>query len=231
MSKVPFTSPYYPYEKVQTGFNSFRGAERIPLQVLKYLLDLPDEHGYVPKDDNRLPRARLAKYLWHDGANPLGERLPTPAEKLSLLFDGEHPVLDSNELKAVHPKGYRLYPLEYWGQDQLEATTTVKCFIDRVIPKTPFLAQIGIRFHILVNANRENTTRTDAYSRAYAMEQCILEALDGVNITGVGTVEFNRLAHMDDGSRAVADEGNNVGRNLHLSLQWADSEPEGGQAV
>ena len=69
--EVGFESPYYPYEKVQTGFNTLRGAEEIPAKILRYLLDLPDWKGYQPVDDNSRPRVRLAKYLYYDDANPL----------------------------------------------------------------------------------------------------------------------------------------------------------------
>ena len=91
-----FHSPTYPYERVQTGFLTFRGAEEIPHKLLTYLMDLPLPDGYEPMDDNTRPRVRLMKYLWHDGAKPLGERLPTAKEKQSLLFDGNEPVVDSS---------------------------------------------------------------------------------------------------------------------------------------
>lgn len=103
-------SPYYPYEKVQTGYLTMQGTEEIPYQILQYLLDLPDANGYVPVDDNNRPRVRLAKYLWYDGAQPLSQPLPTVQEKLSMLFDGDSPVPNTDEQKTAHPKGYRLYP-------------------------------------------------------------------------------------------------------------------------
>ena len=58
-----FSSPYYPYEKVNEGYNSFDGAELIPYQILSYLMDMEDANGYVPVDDNARPRVRLMKYL------------------------------------------------------------------------------------------------------------------------------------------------------------------------
>ena len=100
-----FHSPIYPYERVQTGFLTFRGAEEIPHKLLTYLMDLPLPDGYEPVDDNTRPRVRLMKYLWHDGAKPLGERLPSAKEKQSLLFDGNEPVVDSSTQRRKHPKG------------------------------------------------------------------------------------------------------------------------------
>ena len=121
MATPSFDSDTYPYTRVLTGVNRMDGAELIPLKILRYLLDLPDANGYTPTDDNSRPRVRIAKYLWYEGQNPLGQPLPTPQEKLSMLFDGEEPDLNTDEQKRKHPKGYRIYPQVYWGQSELEA--------------------------------------------------------------------------------------------------------------
>ena len=228
---VDFSAPTYPYERVMPAFLSFRGAEEIPHKLLIYLMDLPDAAGYEPVDDNERPRVRLMKYLWHDGANPLGEKLPTAQEKRSLLFDGNEPVLNEESLKIRHPKGYRLYAQKYWGEAQTEAKSEIKCYLGRIFAQTPLDARIGVTFVITCNANQETTTKTDAYSRAYDMEQCIIEALHGVNIAGVGVVDFSRAAHADNGSRPVSDQsGTMVGRELKMSIQWAESgEADGGR--
>lgn len=221
---VDFNSPYYPYEKVITGLNTFKGAEEIPYKLLMYLLDLPDKNGYTPIDDNSRPRVRLAKYLWYDGANPLKNKLPTPQQKRSLLFDPNNPVLDTDEQKALHPKGYRLVWQKIIGQSQVEAETEIKCFFARVISNNDFSDTIGIRFEISVNVNHEANTKTDAYERTVNIEQCIREALNGVNITGIGVVKFSRLDHIDNGSGYLYDYGTNVGRFLHCSIDWSESQ-------
>lgn len=227
-----FESPTYPYERTMPSFLTFKGAEEIPHKLLVYLMDLPDAAGYVPEDDNARPRVRLMKYLWHDGARPLGERLPTAQEKQSLLFDGDEPVVDTAEMKRRHPKGYRLYWQRFWGEAQTEAKSTVKCYLGRIFAPSPFEARVGITFAIMCNVNQETTTRTDAYSRAYDMEQCIIEALHGVNIAGVGVCDFSRTAHADNGSRPLYDQtGTLVGRELKMSIQWAESEDANGGTV
>lgn len=225
MSASSFDSPYYPYSKeAGCGFLTMRGAEEIPMLILRYLLDLPDGAGYTPTDDNGRARVRLAKYLWNDGAHPLAQPLPTPGEKLSMLFDGNEPVLNEDKEQASHPKGYRLFAQAYVGQSQLTAMTTVKCYLGRITASNAFESTIGIVFEILCNVNQETTTRTDAYSRAYNIEQCIVEALNGVNIAGVGVAEFSRTGSMDNGSRVLHDEGIHVGREVRMSLSWAESE-------
>lgn len=224
---VNFDSPYYPFDKVQSGYSTFAGAEKLPKKLVDYLLDMPDKNGYQPADDNDRARVRLMKYLCYDGANPLGRKLPAPGEKLSIVFDGETPILDTEEQKKRHPLGYRLYPLEYWGQAQKMAQTVLKIYMGRVIPTSAFTASIGIYFDILCNYGHETTTRTDDYSRSYNIEQCLIEALDGVNLGGAGVISFDRMAHPDNGSRAIYDQGMNVGRRLHMSLSWAEGDGEG----
>lgn len=219
-----FDSPTYPYERVQPGYLRFAGANQIPIQIVRYLMDLPDANGYQPTDDNARPRVRLAKYLWHDGWNPLEKPLPTPKEKLSMIFDGDNPVLNKDEEKERHPKGYRLFPQVYWGQTELTAKVVLKCYIGRVIPQSEFEARIGLAFDILVNVNLENTSGVDdSYSRAYAIECDLINALHGVNIAGVGAIAFNKFAHGDDGSYPIHDNGVHVGRSIHFSIDWMES--------
>ena len=221
---VDFNNPYYPYEKTLSGANTMDGASDIPYKIVTYLLDMPDAAGYVPVDDNTRPRVRLAKYLWHDGENPLSQPLPTPQEKLSMLFDGTQPVLNTEEERAAHPRGYRIFPQRYVGQSELYAQTTLKAYTGRVIPITPFRASIGLSFEIIVNSNFENTTRrSDAYARTYAMETSIISALHGVNIVGVGVINFNRNSHQSDGSNAYWDSGTHVYRVLNMSVDWMES--------
>lgn len=226
MSNPSFNSDTYPYERVLTGVNRLENAENIPMQIIRYLLDLPDAFGYAPVDDNDRPRVRLAKYLWYEGAKPLSQSLPTPQQKLSLLFDGDEPDINTDEQKAKHPKGYRIFPQVYWSQSELDAKVVLKCYIGRLISPTPYLTRIGLTFEILVNSNLENTTRTDAYSRAFGIEQAIISALHGVNIAGIGVVNLARAAHIDNASSPLHDNGTHVGRILYMSIDWMESGNE-----
>lgn len=220
---VSFDSKYYPYEKVQTGFNTMRGAEEIPLKIIKYLLDLPDKEGYYPVDDNDRPRVRFIKYVFYDGENPLAKPLPLPEEKLALLFDPQNPVLNSLEQQKKHPKGYRIFAQTKIGQSQLEAKTEVKCYIGKVSPVNPFLENISICFEIWTNVNFDTNSKTNYYSRVYNIEQAIIEALHGVNIAGVGVCDFSRIYNGECGSRAIYDESTNVGRLLTMNISWQES--------
>lgn len=216
-------SPYYPYEKVNTGYNTMSGAELIPYKVLLYLLDMSDKFGYKPKDDNERPRVRLMKYLFYDGENPLSRPLPTDAQKMSILFDGNEPVINADELKAKHPNGYRLFAQAYWNQSELDAKTMLKCYIGRVIPYSPFRTSIGLDFELSVNYGLDTVTKTTAYSKLYSMECALIGALHGVNIAGVGVVSFDRTSHIDNGSNPAHDQGTHVYRVLHMSVDWMES--------
>lgn len=203
-----------------------RGTEDIPLKILLYLLDLPDENGYAPVDDNSRPRVRLIKYLFYDGKNPLAQPLPTPKEKLSMLFDPDCPVLNSDAAKKKHPKGYRLFWQRAIGQSQTEAQSKVCCYMGRIYSsgRNPFETEIGIRFDIGVNVNLETNLGTNSYERSYNIEQCLREALNGVNFAGIGTISFARADHADNGSVPIWDESTNIGRSVHCSLSWAESD-------
>lgn len=219
---VNMNSDTYPYERVQPGYLRFQGADEVPLKIIRYLLDLPDRNGYLPTNDNSRPRVRIAKYLWYEGENPLNNPLPTPAQKLSLVFDGEHPDINTDEEKTKHPKGYRLFPQVYWGPAELEAKVVLKCYMGRMYAQSELRATVGLTFEILVNSNMEATTRTDAYARAYSIECALIDALHGVNIAGVGVVSLGRPAHIDNGSSVLHDNGTHVGRMLHMSIDWME---------
>lgn len=217
-----FKSPYYPYRK-DIAANTMRGMEFIPYKLLLYLLDLPDEYGYEPPDDNEYPRCRLNKYIWYDQAEPLSETLPTPTQKKSLLFDPRHPDINSDEGKAAHPNGYRLYWQRMVGQSQLDAQIVLKCYINRIFETRKFETTIGVTFEIWVNVNLETNTKTSAYQRSIDIEQCLREALDGVNIAGVGTISFARADHVYNGSEELWDENTSLGRTVNCSLLWEEN--------
>lgn len=226
MMRPDFDSPYYPYYKEVPGATTMKGSEDIPYKLLLYLIDLPDAYGYEPKDDNTRARVRLAKYLWYDNPYPLEQVLPSPEQKLSLLFDPDMPDITSREGKEKHPKGYRMLWQKVIGQSETEASVTLKCYIGRVFENKPFVNTIGIRFEIFANTDLDTNTGTSAYQRVFNIEQCLREALNGVNIAGVGTVSFYRYDHTDNESLYGYDDKTNVGRIVHCSVKWAEGGSE-----
>lgn len=218
-----FDSPYYPYSKAPNANNMLRGAERIPKQILTYLLDLPSADGYQPSDDNERPRVRLAKYLYYDTGDPLSEPMPTPKQKLSMLYDPTHPAINTDAEKAAHPVGYRMYWQHVVKQSIIEEKTFLKCYVGRVFSPRPNFTTLGIQMEIWVGSGFETTMYTDAESRSFAIEQAVTEALAPINMTGIGAFSFLRRDHADNGSRPIyATDGSVLGRAVHFSVNWTD---------
>lgn len=213
-------SQWYPYIRVQNSYFDLSEAVLIPKKICNYLLDAPSE-GYVPPDNNKYSRCRFWKYLYYDGANPLNERLPSISQKMSVLFD---PSAPENPPTA---KGYRLIPQIWTKPSQTDAQTRVYVYLGRTVPSQDDLKiAVSVCFYIWTHYTYELNTRTDAYSRAVAIEQALIEAFHGVNMDGIGTFFMSKSKHSDCGSRAVYDGDTNVGRELTLALELATTEPQ-----
>lgn len=205
-------SPTYPYERLQQ-YNRMNGAEEIPRQVINYLMDMPLP-GYQPQDGAAYPRSHLMKYLYYDEAYPLEQPLPTPAQKLSLVFDPMQPTQppDAN-------KGYRIFPQQYVAQAQVLAATTLYVHMGTSVAMAVNRTELSIVFEIMTNVNYESNAGNVA-SRTWAMECAVLDALNGVNLNGIGTFYFDRKQHPNCGSWDISDRGTNVGRQIVMGLTW-----------
>ena len=207
-------SPTYPYERDQQ-YLQFRGEENIPRQVCTYLMDLPLP-GYAPPTGNEYPRVRLMKYLFHDGLNPLDELCPTTEQKWEMFFDPEHPTDP-----PLGKKGYRIFPQAYVAQAQNIGDTSLRCYMGTTIARGVYRAELSVVFEMTTNVNYEAASGY-ALSKTFAMEQAILEALNGVNMNGVGTFYYDRTQHSSCGSWNIDDRGTNLGRRVILGLTWQD---------
>jgi len=220
-----FNNPYYPYEKVQSGYTTLKGAELIPYKLLMYLMDLPDKYGYQPVDDNNRPRVRLMKYLWYDEPNPLALPLPTPEQKLSLLYNGELAAITTEEDKKNHPKGYRLLPQTYTKPSMVNAKVLLKCYMAREIPRSDTKTILGVNFSTIVHYALDNIMKTAVYSRGYAIHQCLIEALHGIDMAGIGTIHYNKTVHGDSGRpNPYHDEGDSVYADTFFAIDWQESQ-------
>ena len=216
-----FTSPYYPYHRIISS-NQLKGAELIPYKILMYLMDLPDAAGYTPPDNNDYPRCRLKKYLWYDHPNPLSKPLPTAQQVRSMLFDPQNPDINTDEDKATHPKGYRLFAQRVVNQSILDAKTLIKIYPGRILDDNDFHTVIGLQAEIWCNYALTTNTKTTAYDRTFDIEQCLREALAGVDIAGVGTIRFSRQGGSYNGSEILYTDSLQCGRMLYFSTNWAD---------
>lgn len=210
-------SATYPYERPINAL-WMNKLDTIPKLVTDYLLDLPLP-GYMPPDDNTYPRCRLMKYLYYDGPDPLNNPLPTPHEKLQLVYDPKSPDVAPSE------KGYRIYPVSYVPQAQTRGQTIMKVYIGPIKPLNVNIAQVGVVFDILSNMQMDTNTQTLAQSRCIAMEQCLWEALHGVNISGVGTFYIDRQQLSNTGSENIMDQSQNIGRQVVFGVSMGDTDP------
>lgn len=222
---VDFSSPYYPYKRIIQS-NQLKGAELIPYKIAMYLLDLPDALGYTPPTSNKYPRARLMRYLWNDGPRPLDGPMPTTEEKLSMLFNGDEPDINTDEQKQKHPKGYRIFLQRNIAQSIIEAKTMLKIYPGRILDDNDFRSVVGLQAEIWSNPGYA-ATKTTAIDRTWDIEQCLREALAGVDIAGVGTIRFSRQASSFNGSEVLyADGAGWNGRVVYFSTNWSDSGSE-----
>ena len=222
---VDFKSKYYPYRKIIAA-NTFRGAEIIPYKILLYLMDLPDAAGYTPPDDNDYPRTRLKRYLWYDCPNPLAQPMPTAEQVRSLLYDPDSPDINTDDEKAKHPQGYRLFAQRMVVQSVLEAKTILKIYPGRILDTDDFRSIIGMQAEIWCNTALVNNTRTTAYDRTFDIECCLREALAGVDIAGVGTIRFSRQDSSYNGSEVLYTDAELCGRMLYFSTAWSEGGGE-----
>lgn len=220
-ARVSANSQWYPYIKVYEGFYDLSQTVDIPRKIMDYLLDMPDGY-YTPQDDKAKARTRLWKYLYYDESHPENQPLPTPQQKMSVLFDPDEPT------KPPTDKGYRLIPQLFIKPSQTDAQTRIYVYMGRTIATDDFEVQLSVVFDIWTHyTNESNTKAAEAYSRVFAIEQAIIEAFHGVHMAGVGSFYFNRAKHSDCGSTTMTDRDSNVGRRLVLGLSVKSETPNG----
>lgn len=213
MGTVDIRSQWYPYVKVYEGFYDLSQTIDIPRKVMEYILDMPDRE-YTPIDTNANSRVRLWKYLYYDGARPLDNPLPTPQEKMQVLFNDESPESPPNP-----EKGYRLFPQYYVKPAQTEAQTRLYVYMGPTYPDSDITVQLSVAFDIWSHYTEEANTKDDVYSRVFGIEQAIIEAFHGIEMAGVGTFYFDRKRNPECRSTPFTDRDSNVGRHLVLGLE------------
>ena len=218
MANSKETTIYSPYEKVY-NFWAQTGLEDVPAKIRDYLLMMPSLECPNPIETNDNPRARLIKYLYHDTPKPLLEPLPSVAQRKSIVFDPFNPDVLPTE------KGYRVYTQSLVNQSQTDGQTVLRIVMGRVFPEA-YSVRVAVDFYILSNYTTEANTRDIALLRTWNMELALIQALNGINIDGVGAFQFNRYAHADCGSKPIGDAQQNVGRLVTLAFESIGGSPD-----
>ena len=207
----PEEMQYYPYNRVQ-AYGTLPNIEMIPYMIRNYLMDMPSA-GYVPPDNNASYRCCLMKYLYHDCANPLSQPLPTPEQKLALVYDPDKPGTPPID------KGYRIFTQQLVSQAQTLGVSTLRIYMGRVTPISPYSAHISVVIDCLTNNDYESNTRGTDLSRTYAMACMCERALSGVDMgAGVGAFIFDRREHNDCSIVMISDESVNIGYRLTMGM-------------
>ena len=208
---LPFDQ-YYPYKRVQ-GYGTLPNLEIIPRMVRDYLMDMPSK-GYNPPDDNRSFRCQLMKYLYYDDADPLGKPLPTPEQKMSIVYDTFKPDIPPDK-----EKGYRIFSQILTSEAQPIGQSIMRIYMGRIVPVDTYTMQASIVMHFLCNAAYEAHSRTLALQRSFNMSCLALRALSGINMgAGIGTIYFDRRQHGYSDLYLLDDESTNVGYRLTMGL-------------
>jgi len=212
-------NPYYPYQKV-SDYTTLPDAETLLKKIVDYLLDLPMK-GYMPPDDTSTPRSRLIRLLYYDAQHPLQYPLPTPEQKISIVFDPEHPDIPTDP-----EKGFRIYPMIYPIQAEHMGKTTIRIYMGYARPMSPYRVEQSVEFTVLTNTAYENNQKGTSLSRTYQICLEIIRALHGVNIDGIGGFYFNRKLHTECGLEPITDKSQNVGYRLVMGLTYMGSEDD-----
>lgn len=212
-------NPYFPYQKV-ADYTTIPDAETLLKKIVDYLLDFPMK-GYTPPSDTSTPRSRLSRLLYYDVPHPLDQPLPTPAQKISMVFDPESPDVPPDK-----DKGYRVYPMIYPIQAESMGRTSLKIFMGYAKPVSPMRVEQSVMFEVLSNTALEGNQATTSLSRTYQICVEILRSLNGVNMEGVGGFYFDRRQLTDCGLEPIADKSQNVGYRLTMGLTFMGSEDE-----
>ena len=160
-------NPYFPYNKVG-DYATLPDAETLLKKVVDYLLDFPMK-GYTPPSDTRTPRSRLIRLLYYDVPHPLDQPLPTPEQKISIVFDPESP-----DVPPDTDKGYRVYPMIYPIQAESMGRTTLKIFMSYAKPQNPMRVEqrigrvdrLGQKYKEIriINLHYKDTVEADVYN-------------------------------------------------------------------
>lgn len=210
---------YSPYEKIYNYWGEENVVD-IPSRLRDYLLLLPCKECPNPITTNDNPRARFIKYLYYDEANPLDKELPSVQERLNLVFDPYNPDKPPSE------KGYRIFCQSSVSQANIIGQTIVRIIMGQAIAVNPYTYNCAVNFQILTNYSLEANTRSTALMRTFNMEQAIIQALNGVNMGGVGTFMLARSAlsgenrgTIQSGTKPITDDQELVGRLLVMTFE------------
>lgn len=206
------------YPLVHDNYNVYTNTKTLCYKILDFLLDLP----YM-RDDNTVTspleegaRADLIKYIFYDDMNPLANPLPSIAEKKQIKY---------NPLKPNDPpltdKGYRIFGQSKIIEVQKQANVELRIYPALVVPISAYSGIFFVAFECWCNMQYKQLINFE--DRTYNMALCIMNALVGRNIDGVGTFFFDNTSGGGRGYCRLVDDLKdtvfNLGHTLVLGVE------------
>lgn len=211
---------YSPYEKIYNYWGE-QNVVDVPSKLRDYLLLLPSKDCPNPITTNDNPRARFLKYLYYDDPNPLDNEIPSIQDRLALVFDPLKP-----DKPPLTDKGYRVFTQSNVAQANIIGQTILRIVMGQMVSTNPYSVTYSVNFQILSNYSLEANTRSTALLRTFNMEQAIIQALNGVNMGGVGAFMVSRSGYSAEnrgsittGSKPISDDQELVGRLLVMTFE------------
>lgn len=205
------------YPVVEPTFNKYLTSVDLCYKIVQFLLDLPylKSNGELSQPYETGCRADLIKYIYYDDGNPLVHPLPSVEQKQKLIFNPSAP--QSPPLKS---KGYRIFAQSKIVDIQNDSKTELRVYPLMVTPTNPHIGDLLIAFECWSNMDYKQICGFQ--DRTYNMAVCILSALNGRNITGVGSMFFDRQNNSNCVlSSVLSDNRYNLGHRLIMGVNIA----------
>lgn len=168
------------------NYNSFKDMSTIPNTIVtEYLFDNEDIW-------------KLIYYTLDDKGNPIVKPLEmpdlTPQQKRGLIYQG---VDDVNKFRVF----FTMFPQNEEINDQIQQ---VRIYRSRILPTNPFKSSVSWKFDLPCHFGVQTIIVDNIVrNRSDVLQEKILETLNGVEVGGVGALQFsydmeNRMSDRSD---------------------------------
>lgn len=205
------------YAMMHKGYNTYQNTTDICYKIVQFLLDIPyvESGGDFSEVSQTGCRADLIKYIFYDNANPLACKLPTLEEKKNLIFNPDKP-----QKPPIKEKGYRIFAQSKIIDVQTDSKIELRVYPSMITPVDAFMGDLIISFECWSNMDYQQLKSFQ--SRTYNMVVCILSALNGRNMAGIGTMFFDKKANAYCNVVSITDNRYNIGHRLTMGVSIAD---------
>lgn len=182
------------------SFNKFSALPYIPYNIISHLAKDPKADG-------------LWKLLKYSGVDALSQPSLTLQEKLALVWKGQPKQND-----------FSIFFTRLVEDEQLEERSLIKIYKADTLPETHINAICTYAFDLLTGAK---TTVVDyegvPCSRLDVMEMYLLQSLNGIDVSGVGLLQFNHnLSRLSRSTYGIGNNTSYIGTQLLMAVGVTD---------